>query len=150
MDRSTPPGPETGSAAAADPFAEIPPDAGAATDLSDLDDDPPCPTETWAWLHTLLALPAIGGFLGFCLAALPAFAVLLLAAEMSATTVWSDTFEMMLLLIALPPTWLWLGFLERKAGLALCLPIPLVSIRLKWLVPPLGAVVLLILLGVFG
>ena len=140
MDRSTPPGPEagpeTGSAAAADPFAELPPDAGAATDLSDLDDDPPCPTETWAWLHTLLALPA--------------FAVLLLAAQMFATTVWSDTFEMVLLLIALPPTWLWLGFLERKAGLALCLPIPLVSIRLKWLVPPLGAVVLLILLGVFG
>ena len=88
------------------------------------------------WLHVILGIPYVGGILTFAIAMLPA--ILLVAAVMLIFSTESETVINWVMLCSLPVTYIWLRFLERRFNLAICLPIPILNIKIKWLLLPLG------------
>lgn len=88
------------------------------------------------WLHVILGIPYVGEFLTFIIAMLPA--ILLVTVVMLVFNTESDTVINWVMLFSLPITYFWLRFLERKARLAICLPVPILNIRIKWLLLPVG------------
>ena len=88
------------------------------------------------WLHVILGIPYVGGFLTFAIAMLPA--ILLVAAVMLIFSTESETVINWVMLCSLPVTYIWLRFLERRFNLAICLPIPILNIKIKWLLLPVG------------
>lgn len=91
------------------------------------------------WLHVILGIPYVGEFLTFIIAMLPA--ILLVTVVMLVFNTESDTVINWVMLFSLPITYFWLRFLERKARLAICLPVPILNIRIKWLLLPVGLLV---------
>lgn len=91
-----------------------------------------------SWIHIILGFPIVGEFLAAIVAMLPSILVvaavgLILNTESEYILSWG-------VLISLPATYFWLRYLERKAGLALCLPLPIVNIRIKWTLLPIGLI----------
>ena len=116
-------------------------DAIAAAEALEHDD----PGERWEWLHVILDLPKIGGFLCFWLAAAPLFAIMVIHEILFAgpsDAGMTDGELGVAVLVALPPTWWWLRLLERKAGVGLCLPLPIVNIPIRWTLAPVGLAIL--------
>jgi len=86
-----------------------------------------------SWVHLILGIPYFGEILTFVIAVLPAGLLFTVLPETESKTV-EFFYTVGVLLI----TYFWLRFLERKARLAICLPIPILNIRIKWLLLPLG------------
>ena len=97
----------------------------------------PIPEED-SWLSIILGFPYVGEFLAAVVAMLPS--ILAVFAVGFALDTDSDTVINWTILVSLPVTYFWLRYLERKAGLALCLPLPIVNIRIKWTLLPIGLV----------
>ncbi len=107
--------------------------------------EPEAETQTGeTWLQLILGIPYIGDILTTLIAVAPMVLILLLLH-------WTLGFEpdsgagdnippgeFWLVLLFLPVWHVWLRYLERKAGLAICLPLPIVNIRIKWLLIPFG------------
>ena len=91
-----------------------------------------------SWLHLILGFPYIGEILAAIVAMLPTL-VLGIAVLLILDTD-SDIVLNWVILLTLPVTYFWLRYLERKAGLALCLPLPIVNIRIKWTLLPIGLI----------
>ena len=91
-----------------------------------------------SWLSLILDFPYIGEILAAILAMLPSIILVFVVALVLDTD--SDVVFNWAILISLPLTYFWLRFLERKAGLALCLPLPIVNIRIKWTLLPIGLI----------
>jgi len=91
-----------------------------------------------SWILIILGFPIVGEFLAFIVAVLPT--IILGAAVMLILDTDSDTVINWTILLTLPITWFWLRYLEKKAGLVLCLPLPIVNIRIKWILPPVGLI----------
>jgi len=96
-----------------------------------------------SWIHTILSIPTIGGFLTFVVAIAPAILILLAfspfflseeseKANSSLDTLLAFVVPILLLLI----TWWWLHYLERKIQLGIMLPIPFINIPVKWILYP--------------
>jgi hypothetical protein len=101
------------------------------------------------WILIILGLPKIGGPLAFLLAFVPFFALLVvfvLAAE--AVGFSSDTASVAAIVVGIPLTYMWLRFLEAKAGVMLCLPIPLINIPIRWAL--IALVIGFVLIGLVG
>lgn len=91
-----------------------------------------------SWILIILGFPVVGEFLAAIVAMLPT--IILGIAVLLILDTDSDTVINWTILLTLPITWFWLRYLERKAGLALCLPLPIVNIRIKWVLPPIGLI----------
>jgi len=88
-----------------------------------------------SWVSIILDLPRVGGFLCFALAAIPFFLVALVStifADLFGYTSGSESEFFYISVIGWPITYVWLLFLERRAGVALCLPLPIVNIKIRW------------------
>ena len=97
-----------------------------------------------SWIHIILGFPVVGEFLAAIVAMLPT--IVLAIAVLLILDTDSDTVLNWVILLTLPITWFWLRYLERKAGLALCLPLPIVNIRIKWILPPFGLILAYLLI----
>lgn len=113
-----------------DDVTSDPTQEGTHEELQEQDED--------SWLSIILDFPYIGGFLAAILAMLPT--IVLVLAVMLILDTDSDTVIKWAILLSLPVTYFWLRYLERKAGLALCLPLPIVNIRIKWTLLPIGLI----------
>jgi len=92
------------------------------------------------WFSVILGIPYVGDFLTTVIGILPMiliFAVFGYEQE-AATGDETGPKEFWTILVCIPVLYAWLLFLERKLRLAICLPLPIVSIRLKWLLIPFG------------
>ena len=92
------------------------------------------------WFDLVLGIPYLGNFLTTVIGLLPMILIFAIFGfeqetgsgdETGPTKFWST-------LAFIPVLYAWLLFLERKLRLAICLPLPIVSIRLKWLLIPFG------------
>jgi hypothetical protein len=91
-----------------------------------------------------LGIPYVGEFLAAIIAMLPSILAVLAAGfvhDIDSGKVIDWT-----MLVSLPITYFWLRYLERKAGLVLCLPLPIMNIRIKWILLPVGLFVAYLLL----
>lgn len=121
-------------------FKEEPGDAPPQDEI-----EPAAETQTGeTWLQLVLGIPYIGGILTTLIAVAPMVLILLILdwtmgiAPDSGTGDDIPPGEFWLVLLFLPVWHVWLRYLERKAGLAICLPLPVVNIRIKWLLIPFG------------
>lgn len=105
------------------------------------------------WVLLILNIPKVGEFLAFCLAAAPLFLMMvgfLLLGDVFGFDGGDDAYAGYVLMAAIVPTYFWLAFLEDRAGVRLCLPIPIVNIPIKWLLLPAFLLLLLDSLGYPG
>ena len=96
------------------------------------------PEQDPGWVLLILSLPYIGGILTTVLALVPA--ALLFIAVGAVLDIESETVSNWVLFFALPITWFWLRYLEKRAGVAVCLSIPVLNIPIKWLLLPLAVI----------
>jgi len=92
------------------------------------------------WFDVILGIPYVGDFLTTVIGILPMiliFAIFNFEEDTGAGDVIGPA-EFWTTLLSIPVLYAWLLFLERKLRLAICLPLPIVSIRLKWLLIPFG------------
>jgi len=104
----------------------------------------PAEQDEETWLHIILGIPYIGEFLTAVIGVFPMILIfaaseMLFGVEPEAETRNEiSTAEFWTVLAGIPVLYAWLRYLERKLRLAICLPLPIVSIRLKWLLIPFG------------
>lgn len=103
----------------------------------EIEADSPPPMED-TWLGIILGFPYVGEFLAALVAMLPAILAVFIVGFAFDTD--SDKALDWVILLSLPFTYIWLRYLERKAGVALCLPLPLVNIPIKWTLLPIGLI----------
>lgn len=105
------------------------------------------PADRWRWLHSILSIPEVGDFLAFCIAVAP-LVIVMIALIPLGVDIAGDSGAGVATLIALVPTFLWLRLLERKAGLRLLLPIPIINIPIIWILPFVALVGILMTFGI--
>ena len=102
------------------------------------------------WFVLILNIPKLGGFLSFCIAVAPLFVLIILfliLGDIFGFDANVDDYMDYVILAAIIPTYFWLVFLENKARVQLCLPIPFVNIPIKWILFP---IFIIFVLSVFG
>ena len=96
------------------------------------------------WLHLILGIPYVGDILTALIGFAPMILVFWLVYKIFGIDLFSESSESMppatfwIILLSIPIWYVWLRYLEKKVSLAICLPLPIVNIRIKWLLIPFG------------
>ena len=106
------------------------------------------------WLHIILGIPYLGDLLTTLIAVAPMVLIILVADQLFGVQLDSDSEEIIppaefwLVLLFIPIWYFWLRYLERKVSLSICLPLPIINIKIKWLLIPFGVLWVMMYTGV--
>jgi hypothetical protein len=139
----------TGVAAMTDNNDELP------EELTQSQIEPAAVEEPATWLHVILAIPFVGDILTALIGFAPMILVFWLVESKFGIDMFSESAESMptstfwIILLSIPIWYVWLRYLEKKLNLAICLPLPIVNFRIKWLLIPFGVFWVMLYIGIF-